>query len=148
MASDRALYMPNEMLRKLDRMTMAHSVEGRVPFAAPRVLALAEKLKYSQMVRGHTLKWALRQAFADVLPDSVVERPKHGFNVPIDHWLKREWRGLVDEAFAPDSALWAHGLVDARSGATAARLLKDPQRLNGHTVFCFIVLNRWLEMSK
>ena len=147
-ANDRALYMPNEMLRKLDRMTMAHSVEGRVPFAAPTVLALAEKLKYSQMVRGHTLKWALREAFSDVLPDSIVERPKHGFNVPIDHWLKGEWRDLVDEAFAPDSALWTHGLVDAQSGVTATRLLKDPQRLNGHTIFSFIVLNRWLELSK
>lgn len=147
-ASDRAFYMPNEMLRKLDRMTMAHSVEGRVPFAAPTVLALAEKLKYSQMVRGHTLKWALREAFSDVLPNSIVERPKHGFNVPIDHWLKGEWRDLVDEAFAPSSALWAHGLVDKNSGVTAAHLLDDPRRLNGHTIFSFIVLNRWLELSK
>ena len=146
--NDRALYMPNEMLCKLDRMTMAHSVEGRVPFAAPAVLALAEKLKYSQMVRGHTLKWALRQAFTDVLPKSIVARPKHGFNVPIDHWLKGEWRELVDETFAPGSALWTHGLVDAQSGVTATRLLKDPQRLNGHTIFSFIVLNRWLELSK
>lgn len=144
-ANDRALYLPNEMLRKLDRMTMAHSVEGRVPFAAPAVLAHAERLSYSQMVRGKTLKWALREAYADVLPAEIVDRPKHGFNVPIDHWLKGEWRDLLHDTFAPGSALNAHGMLGNDAAAVAERMLQDRERLNGHTIFCFIVLNRWLE---
>ena len=60
-----------------------------------------------------TLKTSLRQAFADILPPEVVARPKHGFNVPIDHWLKNEWSDLVDEAFAPGSALHRSGIVGA-----------------------------------
>lgn len=144
-ANDRALYLPNEMLRKLDRMTMAHSVEGRVPFAAPAVLAHAERLSYSQMVRGKTLKWALRQAYADILPTDIVDRPKHGFNVPIDHWLRGQWRDLLQESFAPGSALHAHGMLSNDASAVAARMLQDSNRLSGHTLFCFIVLNRWLE---
>ena len=146
-AQDRDFYLPNEMLRKLDRMTMAHSVEGRVPFAAPAVLAHAERLTYSQMVRGKSLKWALREAYADILPADIIERPKHGFNVPIDHWLKGEWHDLLEEAFAPGSALHRHGMVASDSAAVAERMLHDAERLNGHTLFCFIVLNRWLEKS-
>jgi asparagine synthase (glutamine-hydrolysing) len=144
-AQDRDFYLPNEMLRKVDRMTMAYSVEGRVPFTAPAVLSHADKLAFRHMVRGTSLKWVLRQAFADVLPAEVVERPKHGFNVPIDHWLKNEWSDLLEDAFASGSALRRHGIVAAGAGDTARRMLASSDRLNGHTLFCFIVLNRWLE---
>lgn len=144
-AQDRDFYMPQEMLRKVDRMTMAYSVEGRVPFAAPIVLSHAAKLSYANMVRGNILKWPLRQAFSDILPAEVTERSKHGFNVPIDHWLKGEWSDLVDEAFCEGSALRRHGLVDAGAKNVAKDMLLDPTRLNGHTIFCYIMLNRWLE---
>jgi len=146
-ANDRAFYLPNEMLRKLDRMTMAHSVEGRVPFAAPAVLAHAERLTDAQRVRGNILKWALRKAFSDILPADVVERPKHGFNVPIDHWLKHEWNDLLQATFAPSSALRRQGLIGADASQVAERMLWDRERLNGHSLFCFIMLNRWLEQS-
>ncbi len=147
-AQDRDFYFPYEMLRKVDRMTMAYSVEGRVPFAAPAVLSLAEKLDYSDMVSADgTLKWVLRRAFADVLPPEVLTRPKHGFNVPIDHWLKHEWADLVDQAFSPDSALCRAGFVAAGAAQVARAMLYDPGRLNGHTIFCMIMLNAWLERS-
>jgi asparagine synthase (glutamine-hydrolysing) len=143
---DREFYFPNEMLRKVDRMTMAYGVEGRVPFAAPSVLALADNLQFPQLVDADgTLKTTLRQAFADVLPADVVARPKHGFNVPIDHWLKGEWADLIDETFAPSSALQRSGIASPNAGQVARRMLADTGRLNGHTVFCMIMLNRWLE---
>jgi asparagine synthase (glutamine-hydrolysing) len=142
---DRDFYMPQEMLRKVDRMTMAYSVEGRVPFAAPAVLSHAAKLVYSDMVRGNVLKWSLRQAFSDLLPPEVTQRPKHGFNVPIDHWLKGEWRDLLDEAFSENSALRRYRIVGENARNVVDKMLNDPLRLNGHTVFCYIMLNRWLE---
>lgn len=142
---DRAFYFPNEMLRKLDRMTMAFSVEGRVPFAAPAVQAHAAKLRLGEMVRPGVLKWALRRAFAPLLPDEVVQRPKHGFNVPIDHWLKGQWSDLVEEAFSPGSALGRSGLIHPGSARAASDLLASATRLNGHTIFSYIMLNLWLE---
>jgi asparagine synthase (glutamine-hydrolysing) len=145
-AEDRAFYFPNEMLRKVDRMTMAYSVEGRVPFAASAVLSHAEKLDYPQFVGADgTLKVALRRAFADILPPAVVSRPKHGFNVPIDLWLKGEWADLVDATFAPGSALHRFGLIARGAGQTAREMLNDRRRLSGHTVFSMIMLNLWLE---
>ena len=144
-AQDRDFYFPNEMMRKLDRMTMAYSVEGRVPFAAPAVLSHANKLKESHMIRNGKLKWVLRQAFANCLPKDVINKPKHGFNVPIDYWLKSSWKKLMSETFSEDSALYKHSIINFQSKLIAKNMLNDPKRLNGHTLFCFIVLNRWLE---
>ncbi|HIC05036.1 MAG TPA: asparagine synthase (glutamine-hydrolyzing) [Nitrospirales bacterium] len=141
---DRDFYFPNEMLRKVDRMAMAYSVEGRTPFAAPSVRALADRLSLNHMVRGTELKWVLRRAFEDILPRDVVNRPKHGFNVPIDHWLQGEWADMVDEAFQSGSALQRNGIVASNSLLVARRLLADRERLNGHTIFSFIMLNKWL----
>lgn len=145
---DRNFYFPNEMLSKVDRMTMAYSVESRVPFAAPAVLSHADKLAFSNLVAADgTLKIVLRQAFADILPPEVVARPKHGFNVPIDHWLRGEWAELVDETFAPGSALHRSGIASPGAGQAARAMLRDNDRLNGHTIFCMIMLNRWLEQG-
>jgi asparagine synthase (glutamine-hydrolysing) len=147
-AQDRDFYFPNEMLRKVDRMTMAYSVEGRVPFAAPAVLSHVDKLGYAHLVGADgTLKIALRRAFAEILPRDVVARPKHGFNVPIDHWLKNDWADLIDDTFAPGSALHRLGIMAPGAGQTARAMLNDEGRLNGHTIFAMITLNRWLEQS-
>jgi asparagine synthase (glutamine-hydrolysing) len=147
-AQDRSFYFPNEMLNKVDRMTMAYSVESRVPFAAPAVLSHADKLAFSHLVAGDgTLKAVLRQAFGDVLPPEVVARPKHGFNVPIDHWLKGEWADLVEETFAPGSALRRSGITAPGAGQAARAMLRDNDRLNGHTIFSMVMLNRWLEQG-
>ena len=58
---DRLFYLPNEMLKKVDRMTMAYSVEGRAPFVAPGILNLADQMAYSDCIKGNTLKWTLRK---------------------------------------------------------------------------------------
>jgi len=111
-------------------------------------LSHADKLEFNEMVGSDgTLKYVLRRAFADVLSEDVIARPKHGFNVPIDHWLKGEWADLVDNAFAAGSALCRIGMVAPGAGDIARTMLNDPVRLNGHTIFCMIVLNAWLERS-
>lgn len=72
-----------------------------------------------------------------------MSRPKHGFNVPIDFWLKGKWNALLRHCFSEASALHRLGLIDARRhAATALRMLDDPQCLHGHTLFCYITLNR------
>jgi asparagine synthase (glutamine-hydrolysing) len=141
---DRNFYFPFEMLRKVDRMTMAFSVEGRVPFAAPSVLGLSEKLKFNHMIHGDQLKWVLRKAFEDILPIEVINRPKHGFNVPIDRWLVGDWSSMVDEAFSEGSMLHKYGLLSHNAMDEAHILLNNKERLSGHTVFSFIMLNKWL----
>jgi len=141
---DKGFYFPNEMLTKVDRMTMAHSVEGRTPFAARNVQELANRISIKHMIRNGTLKWVLRQAFKDMLPMDVINRPKHGFNVPIDAWLKTVWSDLVEEAFCSGSKLYQLGIIGKNSHSAALKLLSDEKRLNGHTIFSMIMLNKWL----
>ena len=80
-----------------------------------------------------------------MLPNEIINRPKHGFNVPIDHWLKNDWSYLVNETFTNESYLGRNGIINNNSIDVAKEMLADPKRLNGHTIFCFIMLNLWFE---
>jgi len=141
---DRAFYFPNEMLSKVDRMTMAFSVEGRAPFAAPSVQNFATLLPWQKLIRDGQLKWVLRQAFYPDLPSDIILRPKHGFNVPIDHWLKTEWNDLFQETFSEKSPLYLKGILAPGAYDYARQLLFDPSKVSGHTLFAFVMLNMWM----
>jgi asparagine synthase (glutamine-hydrolysing) len=143
--NDRDFYLSQEMLRKADRFAMSRSVEVRVPFAAPWLLDFARVLTPSQLVRGRTLKWLLREAFRDVLPEEIASRPKHGFNFPIAAWLRGPWRDLLESTFASGSRLADLGLIDSGSLRSAIELLDDNNRDHGHAVFSWVVLELWLE---
>jgi asparagine synthase (glutamine-hydrolysing) len=99
------------------------------------------------MVRKDQLKWVLRQAFKDIMPDSITRRPKHGFNHPVDHWLKTSWSHLIEETFGPGSALSKKGIISKEALQRSKEMLFDKERLNGHTLFTLIILNRWLELN-
>ena len=141
---DRKFYFVNEMLQKVDRYTMASSIEGRPPFASPRIAALADRLKFRHCVRKDRLKWVLREAFAKDLPEEIISRPKHGFNVPLDLWFRTEWLDLVDETFSPTSTLSRLGLITPESGAYARELIFGRKKIIGQTILGMVVLNRWL----
>ncbi len=142
---DRNFYFPNEMLCKMDRMTMANSVEGRAPFASVNILELSKKISLKNMINNNKLKWILREAFKDLLPKEVYVRKKHGFNIPIDHWIKGKWNDLVLHTFSSESQLYKRNLIHGGSMDYVKKMINDEKRLNGHTLFSYIMLNLWLE---
>lgn len=83
-------WLRGDILVKADRMTMAHSLELRVPFLDKEVFRVASKLTLDDKIGNGTTKYALRQAFKGIIPESVTTRRKLGFPVPIRHWLKDE----------------------------------------------------------
>lgn len=145
---DRAFYFPNEMLSKVDRMTMAYSVEGRAPFAAPAVQKFAAQLPWEMLIRDGHLKWVLRQAFSTEMPPELISRPKHGFNVPIDHWLKGEWSDLFEETFSETSPLRRRGILGYGVSGYARKLLNDPRKLAGQVLFAFVILHLWMSENE
>ena len=88
---DLHLWQPLDILRKADRMTMAHSLELRVPYLDREVWAVARAIPSSQKMRGKTMtKWPLRLAAVPMLPDDWIHRDKKGFPVPFIAWLREE----------------------------------------------------------
>ena len=80
--------LPNDFFLKADKMTSAFGLELRVPFLDPAVVDFSLRLPRRAKLRGWNEKYLLKRAFAASLPDAIVRRRKHGFNVPQDHWLR------------------------------------------------------------
>ncbi|MEW6614140.1 MAG: asparagine synthase (glutamine-hydrolyzing) [Thermodesulfobacteriota bacterium] len=89
--------LPGDMLTKVDWMSMRNSLEVRVPFLDYRVVEASFEMEGSLKLRGRKRKYILLETFRDILPKSLHNRPKWGFEMPIGKWLKGELRFLIDE---------------------------------------------------
>jgi asparagine synthase (glutamine-hydrolysing) len=94
---DQKNYLPDDILYKTDRMSMAHSLEVRPPFLDHRIVEFAARLPHDLKVRGSQLKFVLRELMRDKLPRSVLTRRKEGFDIPAHHWLRTNLRPLLTD---------------------------------------------------
>jgi asparagine synthase (glutamine-hydrolysing) len=94
-AIDFASYLPDDVLVKLDRMAMASSLEGRAPLLDHRVVEFGVRLPREHRVRNHRGKYLLRKVAARWLPPDVLDKPKHGFGIPLAKWFRGPLAGLA-----------------------------------------------------
>jgi asparagine synthase (glutamine-hydrolysing) len=140
--ADLSIYLADDILVKVDRMSMATSLETRAPFLDTDVMELAFSMPGELKIRGGIRKYALKRALSPHIPAEILERRKEGFSIPMKNWLRRELKPLMLELLAPDR-LARRGLIES---AEVARLLEDhcSGRANhAHVLFALMVFERW-----
>jgi asparagine synthase (glutamine-hydrolysing) len=95
MAFDQAYYLPDNLLVKVDRMSMAHSLEVRPAFLDHRIVEFAATLPSSYCIRGRNLKLLLRHLMKDKLPQSILTKKKQGLDIPVHDWLRGHLKPLL-----------------------------------------------------
>ena len=101
--SDLQGYLPLDILTKVDRMTMAHSIEARPPLLDHHLVEFAATIPASMALRGQTTKYLFKRAMRGRLPDSIIDRPKQGFAVPLARWFRGSWSDYVRDILLSDT---------------------------------------------
>jgi len=144
---DQSYYLPDDILYKTDRMSMAHSLEVRPPFLDPRIVDFARSLPENLKIRGFQQKVILRELMRGKLPDSVLNRKKTGFDIPAHDWFRGTLRSLLMDTLTHE-AIQATGVFDARA---IHSLIRDhmERRVNiGYHLWGLLTLFLWMKRWK
>jgi asparagine synthase (glutamine-hydrolysing) len=108
---DMNFYLRDCLLVKVDRATMQHSLETRVPLLDYRIVEFALNLDESLKVKGDVMKYLLKEVLYDFVPAEYFNRPKQGFSIPLQMWLKKELRYLIED-YASEAIIRKHGWIN------------------------------------
>lgn len=147
MAQDMRTYLPDDILCKVDRAAMAISLETRVPFLDPDVLAASARLPSQMKIRDGKGKWALRQILYRNVPRELIERPKTGFGIPVGDWLRGPLRGWAEDLLSKEN-LQRDGLIDPAPVRQAWTEHLSGRRDWTHRLWIILMLMAWRGSQK
>jgi asparagine synthase (glutamine-hydrolysing) len=139
---DMQSYLPGDILTKVDRTSMAVSLEARVPLLDHPLVEFAVALPGSLKRRDGTGKWIFRQAITGLVPDIVLTKPKQGFAVPLVNWFRNELRHRLAHLERADSPVYEYA-----DRSAVARLVREHlalRRDHSHVLWRLLVLDLWI----
>ncbi|MGH9420369.1 MAG: asparagine synthetase B family protein, partial [Thermoanaerobaculia bacterium] len=145
--TDQRFYMQDQVLVKVDRASMAASLEVRVPFLDDEMVSFARNLQADRKIRGGTSKWLLRRYASRFFPESIWKRPKKGFGVPLGRWFRGELKSLVRDVLSA-RFLASSGLF--RPEAIERLLVEHEQGIRDHRkkIFNLLLFALWYEDAR
>jgi asparagine synthase (glutamine-hydrolysing) len=144
---DQRYYLADDILNKCDRMSMAHSLEVRPPFLDHRLVEFAASLPENFKIQGKTLKFILRDLMRGKLPESVLTRPKEGFDIPAHRWFRGPLRGLLDEVVS-ESAVNATGVFNWSAVERIKSEHMSRRASHGYGLWGLLILFLWMKKWK
>jgi asparagine synthase (glutamine-hydrolysing) len=141
MLADQMTYLPDDLLAKVDRASMAVGLEVRAPLLDHRVVEFSWRLPHALKIRGASGKWILRELLYRRVPQAIVDRPKMGFSVPIDRWLRGPLRGWA-ESLLPGAGR-TDPVLNAAAVSRAWNALQAGRRSAGPALWAVLMFQAW-----
>jgi asparagine synthase (glutamine-hydrolysing) len=142
--ADLSIYLADDILVKVDRMSMATSLETRAPFLDVDVMNLAFSFPGDLKIHDGSRKYVLKRALKDRIPDTILERRKEGFSIPMKNWLRAELRPLMERLLEP-GRIAARGLVEPAEVTRLVNTHVEGRANHAHVLFGLMVFERWAE---
>ncbi|MGD1840139.1 MAG: asparagine synthase (glutamine-hydrolyzing) [Thermonemataceae bacterium] len=142
--TDLHLVLPNDMLTKVDMMSMANGLEVRVPFLDHRIVDFAFSLPTDAKINRHMRKRILQDSFKSILPKELYNRPKKGFEVPLLKWLRTELRSLLENDLLQDQFIEEQGIFEVKAIQALKQQLfsKNPTDVHAR-IWGLLVFQHW-----
>lgn len=142
--NDQKQLLKNDMLVKVDRMSMANGLEVRVPFLDAELVNFANSLPIDYKINHKTQKLILKEAFDELIPKELYNRPKHGFEVPMLDWLRKELKPKVDKDILDRDFITSQGIFSHESLTGIVEKLNSNNPGDSHAqVWSLIVFQDW-----
>ena len=140
---DTRMYLPNDILTKVDRMSMAHGLEARVPLLDHRMVEFAATVPFALKLHGNTTKHVMKHALRSRLPKELLKQRKQGFSIPIHRWMREDLAEMFQDTVIANGARCEAYIIREE----AQRIFnehKAGEENHGHALWAMLMLETWL----